>query len=115
MITNPFKMPPMILTNLYDTIQFESVIDEIRKARNILLLMRDERGEHRFIYSELGEVELLMTIILMYRHIEVFNFFKLVILDIEKGRESPETCNDFSYKVLEYVRLGNLKNLNLNI
>lgn len=41
------------------------------------------------------------------RHIELFNFFKLVVLDVEKMRAIPCDDQDFTYKALEYIKLKN--------
>ncbi|MDE3235916.1 MAG: hypothetical protein KGO81_08185, partial [Bacteroidota bacterium] len=78
-----FDLPPIRITSAEGTIKTELVLDEIRKARNILLFMRDEKGEPRFIYSDLGEDEFLTVNILMLRNIELFNFFKTCLKDIE--------------------------------
>ncbi len=115
MISDCFKKPQMSITNVEGLTQMESVIDAIRRAKNIILFMRDEFGEIRFLHTDLGEEEYLIANILMHRNIEVFNFFKANILDIERFREQPHLSNEYGGKILEYIKLGNLKNLNLNI
>lgn len=110
-----FDLPKMRISKVENLVQLERVFDLLREARNIVTFLRDDKGEFRFLYSDFGEDEYLMMSILMLRHIEVYNFFKLAVIDIEKNRQIPCEEHDFTYKALEYIKLGKLSHLNLNI
>jgi len=110
-----FNLPKMKISTADDFVKMERVFDLMREAKNIITFLRDEKGEFRFLYSDLGGDEFLMMAILMNRHIEVFNFIKLVVLDIEKNRQVPCEEHDFTYKALEYIQLKKLSNINFKI
>lgn len=110
------QLPRMELTTIENHIKLEEAINLIREAKNVLLFIKDEaKQKFRFLYSALEEDEFLMLAILLLRNIELFNFVKLVILDIEKTRAIPCEEHDFTYRAIEYIKLGKLKNFNINI
>ena len=103
-------------TNIEGEVKLDAVFDLIRNAKNVIVFFRNEiKQEFRLLYSDFGEEEFLMMSILLLRNIEVFNFFKLVIIDIEKNRAIPCEEQDFSYRALEYIKLNKLSNMDLNI
>lgn len=108
-----FDLPKMRMTKVENLIKLEEVFKLIKQAKNVMAFFRDEKGEFRFLYTDIGEDEFLMMSILMHRHIEVYNFFKLAIIDIEKNRQIPCEEHDFTYKALEYIKLGKLAHLNI--
>lgn len=110
------QLPRMQLTNIESLVKLEKVFDLIREAKNAIVFFRNEaKQEFRLLYSDFGEEEFLMMSILLLRNIEVFNFFKLLIIDIEKNKAIPCEEHDFTYRALEYIKMGKLSNLNLNI
>lgn len=110
------QLPRTQLTNIESLVKLEKVFDLIREAKNVMVFFRNEvKQEFRLLYSGLGEEEFLMMSILILRNIEVFNFFKILIIDIEKNRAIPCEEHDFTYRALEYIKMGKLSNLYLNI
>ncbi len=109
------KLPPIKHFKADTDIKLEKVFDLMRNAKNVITFMRDEAGEFRFLYTEFGEEEFLTLAILMNRHIEVHDFFKLVMLDIENYRKAPDHDDQFTYKVLEYIKIKQKKHAILNI
>lgn len=110
------RLPRMSISKVETLIQLEKVFDLIRKAKNVITFFRDEQGEFRFLYTDLDEEEFLMLTILMNRHIEVFEFFKTAILDIENYRNNPPEHDDhFTYKALEYIKMRKQAIAYLNI
>lgn len=110
------QLPKLNLTTCETHVKLEKVFDKIRESKNVLVFLGTEvKQEFKLLYSGFGEEEFLMMSILLFRHIELFNFFKLLILDVEKNRQVPCEEHDFTYKALEYIRLNKLINLDLNI
>lgn len=112
---NAFSLPKMTISKIETLIQLDRVFDLIRKASNVITFFRDEKGEFRFLYTDLGEDEFLMMTILMHRHIEVFEFFKTAVLDIENYRNAPNHDDAFTYKALEYLNIRKQALAYLNI
>lgn len=104
---NIFNSPKTTCTTANTKVEFDNAINLIRDAKNMITFMRDKEGRFRFFYSDLGKDEFLMLAILMCRHKEVHDFFKLVFLDIENYRTDPCPMHDFTYKALEYIQLRN--------
>ena len=110
------NLPRIEKTTIEGEVKLDAVFDLIRSAKNVIVFFRNEiKQEFRFLYSGLGEEEFLTMSILMLRNIEVFNFFKLLIIDIEKNRAIPCEEHDFTYRALEYIKLNKLSNMDLKI
>lgn len=110
------NLPRLQLTNIESKVCLEKVFDLIREAKNVIVFFRNElTQEFRMLYSGFGEEEFLMMSILLSRNVETCNFFKLLLLDVEKNRAIPCEEHDFTYKAVEYIKMGKLTNLDLNI
>jgi hypothetical protein len=90
-------------------------LEELKAAKHSISFYVTPDNKYKCIYTDFDEEEFYMVCNHMNRHIELFNFFKLAVLDAEKMRAIPCEEHDFTYKAIEYIRLKKLNNLNLNI
>jgi hypothetical protein len=88
---------------------------ELKNAEHSFSFLKTEKNEYKCLFTDVGEEEFVMFCILANRYVALFNFLKLVVLDIEKKRETPCTDHDFTYKALEYIKLKKLTNPNLEL
>jgi hypothetical protein len=109
-----FKLPKMHCKELiYEDCLTE--LAELKKAKHSFSFLKTDTNEYKCLYTDFGEEEFIMMGILLNRHVQLFNLFKLVILDIEKMRATPCEEHDFTYRALEYIKLKKLTNLNLEL
>lgn len=87
-----------------DDVKMETVLEEIRNSKSVMTFYRTHKDECKFLHSGLGETDYGTALILLSRHIQVFDFWKLAIVNTEIYREANgmEGFN-FTPKALEYM------------
>lgn len=100
---NTTKQPRISILEV-DTEKMEPVLEDIRNSKSVLTFYMTIKNECKFFHTGLGEIDLATVLILLGRHIALFDFFKLAIINTEKFREGDgmEGFN-FTPKVLEYI------------
>lgn len=108
------QFPKMTCLEL-DQNRWEDVLPEWKDAKQSITFYRTQDNKIKCLFTDLDEELFIMLCEGINRHIEVCNFFKLALLDIEKGREIPCTDPYFTYKAIDYIKLKRTQSINLEI
>lgn len=82
----------------------ETLLEELKESPTFLAVYTDKKGVSKICHSGLAEDLFGTLLVLLARHIGLFDFFKLLIVNTEKYRidEGLEGFN-FTPKALEYI------------
>jgi hypothetical protein len=79
-------------------------LHEIRDSVSVITFYRTKTHECKVLHSGLGKEDLATALVLFGRHISLFDFFKLAIINTEKYREGDgKEGLTFTPKILEYI------------
>lgn len=104
MISPALKLPRISCTDREQQ-SMADILHDIDYAKAIVTFYETKKGEFKFLFSDLGESEFALVLMEIHRHVEVFNFFKLVIITIEKMREDFTKSLEIINKSVEYLKL----------
>lgn len=87
-----------------DDVTMETVLQQIKNAASVMTFYRTKNHECKFLYTGLGEEDFTTALILLSRHVAVFDFFKLAIINTELYRKGDgQEGLEFTPKALEYI------------
>ena len=87
-----------------DDVKMETVLQDIKNSVSFMGFNRTKNNLCQFYHSGLGEEDFTTALILLSRHIGLFDFFKLAIINTEMYRkEDGKAGVDFTPKALEYI------------
>jgi hypothetical protein len=86
----------------------EKIMTELSIADVIFTFYRTIEGENKVLFTEIGVNEFLLLCTTINRHTPIEKLLRLALKDVEKMREVPCIEHDFTYKAIEYIKMGKL-------
>ncbi len=83
----------------------ENILKDISRAKAVVTFYETVKGEYKFLFTDLGENEYALLLMQIHRNVEVFDFFKLIIITIEEMRKDFAKTLEFTNKAVEYLKL----------
>lgn len=81
------------------------ILNDLSYAKSIVTFYETSEGESKFLFTDFSEKEFIMVMQMIHRHVQVFDFFKLIIATIEECRKDSEKGYNLCCKAIEYIKL----------
>lgn len=82
----------------------DNVLTEMKSSQSVMAFFRTKTGECKFLHTGLGEKDYATALLMLCRHLGLFNFVKLAVKHAELYN-SGENNDGFKFtgKALEYL------------
>jgi hypothetical protein len=84
----------------------EVVINQFRNSKTAITLFETMDGNFKCLFTDLGEKEFIMLMIVFDKNPQIFAFFKAAIVNTELYRIDEEEAIKYSNTLLENIKMG---------
>lgn len=94
----------MFIQRITNTESLNTVLNEIKNAESVMTVYRTKKQEYKIYHTGLAEDNFTTLLILLSRHIGIFDFLKLAIIITELYRKDDGLEGfEFTPKALEII------------
>src|SRR5688572_979812 len=104
MLSDALKLPRINISEREQE-KMTDVLNELSSAKAVVMFYENQKGEYKFLFTDLDQMEFEMMFMEIHRHVQVSEFFKTLIERIEEVRKDFAKTNELIIKGVDYIRL----------
>jgi hypothetical protein len=104
MLSDALRLPRINISEREQE-KMADILNELPNAKAVVMFYENQKGEYKFLFTDLDQKEFEMLFMEIHRHVQVSEFFKTLIETIEDVRKDFAKANELIIKGVDYIRL----------